>query len=750
MKKFDPIADLSRRDKWYLSGNRLQWAPPFPQYLDYPGFWDEASYFNYEFAPLFTWALLDEDGREIPLEFRSRKWRPDFLQQKYNAVSRQRRRKDEQLRLVEQKTILANDVASCLVRLRNRSSKKLRLHFVVWTVQQSFPVKQTSWLSEITFDGETITFVKNLKPADRPQLRIAVSLGMNQAVTSHAISLSQRSALQPHWRFTPFYETFVAGKLPDTVKISSIDNEGLLYFALHTEINLKPQGEKSVVVGLAIAPQTAPPKILPETLQKSHPIKANRESWRSYLSQVPQFQCSDEYFTRYYWYRWYGLRLNTISVQEGNYQHPFVCEGIEYFRAPISYSAMCHMRENRWRLDPALAAGSLLTFLDNQREDGGLRGYIDVNQYRQELFYHADWGNAVLELQRIHPSQEFLAAIYPGLKRYAEYFDRERDAENSGLYDIDNQYETGQEFMSRYLAVDPRADHDNWGEGFRLKGVDATVYIYELKRALSRMAAQLDRAEEAKAWQHGAEKIKAAVLQLMWDEKTEMFFDVDPKIGQRTGVKAAVCFYPYFTDIVSHAHLSGLKKHLCNPNEFWTPFPAPSSSVDDPLFSAAPEWKGKRMKCPWNGRVWPMTNSHLAEALAQTAIRFNDEELQTVAVEFITKFIHMMFFDGDPRRPNCFEHYHPFTGKPALYRGVDDYQHSWINDLILKYVCGIRPHDEGVTISPFPFKLKAFVLDDIMMRGVKLKVERNGKKFRVWRNGEFIAKSEIGQTVELS
>ncbi len=746
MKNINPVAALSRNDKWYLGGNRLLWAPPFPQYLDFPGFWDEASYFNYEFAPLFTWTLLDEDGREIPLAFRSRNWRPDFLQQKYAAVSRQRREKDQWLRLVEQKTILTNDVACSLVRLRNRASKKRRLHFIAWTVQQSFPVKQTRWLSEIAFDGETISFIENLKPADKPQLSVAVRLSLNQTITSYAISLSQRSALQPHWRFTPFYETFVAGKLPNTAKISSIDNEGLLYFALHTEISLKPESERSVVIGLTVAPQKMPS----ESLRKLQPIKTSRASWRSYFSQLPQFQSSDEYFTRYYWYRWYGLRLNTISVQEGNYQHPFVCEGIEYFRAPISYSAMCHMRENRWRHDPGLAAGSLLTFIDNQREDGGLRGYIDVNHYRQELFYHADWGNAVLELERIHPSQEFRAAIYPGLKRYAEYFDRERDAENSGLYDIDNQYETGQEFMHRYLAVDSHADHDNWGEVFRLKGVDATVYIYELKRALSRIAMQLGREEDAKAWQRGAEKIKAAVLRQMWDEKAEMFFDVDPKTGQRTGVKAAVCFYPYFTDIVSHAHLPGLKKHLCNPKEFWTPFPAPASSVDDPFFCAEPEWKGKRMKCPWNGRVWPMTNSHLAEALAQTAIRFNDEKLQAAAVEFITTFIRMMFFEGDPWRPNCFEHYHPFTGKPALYRGVDDYQHSWVNDLILKYVCGIRPHDDGVTISPFPFKLKEFVLDHVIVRGVKLKVERKGKKFRVWQNGEFVAKSEIGQTVELS
>ena len=35
--------------------------------------------------------------------------------------------------------------------------------------------------------------------------------------------------------------------------------------------------------------------------------------------------------------------------------------------------------------------------------------------------------------------------------------------------------------------------------------------------------------------------------------------------------------------------------------------------------NANAEWKGKRHVCPWNGRVWPMTNSHVMEALGRWA-----------------------------------------------------------------------------------------------------------------------------------
>ncbi|NIR43140.1 MAG: hypothetical protein GWN99_14470, partial [Gemmatimonadetes bacterium] len=92
-----------------------------------------------------------------------------------------------------------------------------------------------------------------------------------------------------------------------------------------------------------------------------------------------------------------------------------------------------------------------------------------------------------------------------------------------------------------------------------------------------------------------------------------MFSDLDPRTMRRTGLKAAVHFYPFFTDLVGPEHMEGLRRHLLSPGEFWTIYPVPSSSVDDPYYSPDAEWKGKRHNCPWNGRVWPMANSHVAE-----------------------------------------------------------------------------------------------------------------------------------------
>src|SRR5690606_16295198 len=148
------------------------------------------------------------------------------------------------------------------------------------------------------------------------------------------------------------------------------------------------------------------------------------------------------------------------------------------------------------------------------------------------------------------------------------------------------------------------------------------------------------------------------------------------------------------TDLLDETHVERLLAMLTDPGEFWTPWPLPSSAVSDPLFNAEAEWKGKRHVCPWNGRVWPMTSSHVIDGLIRQwrrrprgtptvpGGRGGSESPRyrcgAVAAEMLTKFVHMMFHDRDLARPNCFEHYNPFTGHACEYRGIDDYQHSWV------------------------------------------------------------------------
>lgn len=727
--KLNILDYLSRPDKWFLGGgDAVAWCPPFPVWLDYPGFWDRADLFQYAIEPMFTVTLLDDEGREINLHSAQRRWNPAFLEQVYTT--------ERHLDVIERKAVVRGDAAVAEFQITNRSKKSCTLHVIAWTIQSSFPSLGQNFITGLSSQENGITFVKNQKLDGRPPFRVSCVLKLHAPVISCAVQLSEGSAVQPQWRLSPFFEQFRSGRLSNEIDSESEDRDGLLFMGLHSVVRLAAHATKKVTVSFGILPEARRTKFLSAS--------ASVQSWRRYFSKLPYFECSDEWLTRYYWYRWYGLNLFTVRKPHGMYKYSFVCEGLGYFRGHISYSAQCHMLETRWMRNPDLARGSLLNFIEHQRRDGSFLGYIQVDSFYSKSFYHANWGNSVLEVDRLHPDKKFLARVYRSLTKYVEYFDRVRDREGSSLYDVVNHYETGQEYMSRYLAVDPKADSEHWGNVFRLKGVDATVYVYELKKALAKLAERLGLDRDQNRWSAESRAIKEAILHFLWDPDQRMFFDLNPRTWKRTGVKTATCFYPYMTDIVDESHLGGFKQHLFNPREFWTPYPVASTSADDPMFCAEPRWKGKRMSCPWNGRVWPMTNSHIAEAIAQSAIRFGDGELRLRFVEFLNKYIRMMFYDGDPRRPNCFEHYNPYTGQPSLYRGVDDYQHSWVVDLIIKYVVGLRPTDAGVVVDPFPFELSKVLLDNVHIRGYNLKVERKRERVRVWMNGRFAAQSNFG------
>jgi hypothetical protein len=235
----------------------------------------------------------------------------------------------------------------------------------------------------------------------------------------------------------------------------------------------------------------------------------------------------------------------------------------------------------------------------------------------------------------------------------------------------------------------------------------------------------------------------------MWNAEAQMFVDCDWRTLAPSPRKAAVGFYPFMSDLAGAEHLVALHEQLLNPEAFWTKWPVPTSPQDDPEFDAEGRWRGVRHACPWNGRVWPMTNSHIADALGTAAVRFGDAGLRRRTAELISKTLHMMAFDGDPSRPNSFEHYHPMNGSPSQYRGIDDYQHSWIVDLIIQYVCGVRPDEFSLTIDPFPFGLKRISLKNLHVKGRRIDFDLRGKKFSVMVDGKRSAEGTLGRPVTI-
>lgn len=674
-------------------GRGAQFAPPFPRFLNAPGFWDEATFADVRLDRLFTVLFTDESGKPIRTVGELVEWRPDGMVFRHVGDGL----------VVEEFRCVLDCQAFCseFVKLQGPTVRAF-----VWSLQESRePGFGTPWRSateahptedsiEFTFEtrwpeslhaDRTAVESENFaaKGAMGAGLALSLSLGADAPRGSFTLNLAQRHDDSPLYETSVLPEKWRRNRLAEEVRTDvGVDREGFLHLVQSYELESK----LVVACGVGLDPDQARSA---RTTALAMPLReASRESWRRYFASVPQFECDDPFLEKAYWYRWYGLRLGTVDVpglpiagKAGSFA-PFVTEGIGFFRNFITYSAQAHLREVAWMHDPRLATGILDNLERVQADDGHFPGH-NYSCRPSRDFYHADFATGYERLSRIHP-----AAASPShldtFARYREYFDTHR-RDPSGAYLIFDQNETGQEYMNRYLFASKTAD--KW-DSFRILGVDATTYIVLLARLLGE---------------------PCDALATLFSKQDGLFLDRKPD-GEASPSRPATCFYPLLLPEmpVSSEQASAMARQwLLNPELFWLPACFPAESPFEPTFRAEPEWRDKRTNCPWNGRSWPMVNSHLVDALANVARRA-DPSLREPAAQALMKSVRLLFHDGDPNRPCCYEHYNPIDGTPALYRGYDDYMHSWVVDLILRHAVGVLPNEapiEGDQALPSHWRL---------------------------------------------
>jgi hypothetical protein len=191
-----------------------------------------------------------------------------------------------------------------------------------------------------------------------------------------------------------------------------------------------------------------------------------------------------------------------------------------------------------------------------------------------------------------------------------------------------------------------------------------------------------------------------------------------------------------------------LERNLLDAERFWTPFPVPSVSASHPAFDPASERLRPSADAPARGRVRPELVSHAVEGLARSAVSFAPH-LRAATARLLHRYVRMMFHEGELERPNCHEQYDPVSGRAIVALGDDDHQRSWVNDLLLGLVTGIRPHASGVTIDPFPFGLELAEVTGVRARGATLDVRVEGERVIVRLNGSE-REGKLGIPMELA
>ncbi|AIE83608.1 MGH1-like glycoside hydrolase domain-containing protein [Fimbriimonas ginsengisoli] len=719
----DPLARLGRKDKWFLGGGKgAIYAPPFPKHLLAPGFWDDVYFADVRIARLFTALFVDADGRPIRFDSYHKGWRPDRLTVMHysgDIVVRERRCITEANAWVTELE-LVTAVRPIHVFLWALPEVRPPGHGAPWQamtdVQVGFDsmlVKfETAWPGELVPDRTGIE-AESIRGARAmgPSLPVYLEYGASHERQSWTVNLAQRHDESPLYELSVLPEKFVDGRLKQEFKpfTGTAPVEGLAHLVQHYV--LEDRRPLTLACGAGLTPLAARDSL--QEAREDGAIDRSAAAWRRYFEGVPHFSSSDEHLTSAYWHRWYGLRLNTVDIPDLRFA-PFVTEGIGFFRNFVTYSAQAHLREVSWMHDPSLATGILDNLGRVQREDGSFPGHNYTGRPARD-FYHADFATGLSQVHALHPGAVGKDHLQT-MRGYADYFLRHRtlskDPAGPTMYDVFDQNETGQEYMSRYQFASENAD--KWAS-FRVSGVDATVYAMQLFRML---AAFRPGDSPYKRFAEGAER---GLAELSFDPADQFFCDVALD-GRRSPARPATGLYPLMAAGLALPDV--VERWLANPEEFWLAAGFPATALSDSTFSAEGEWKERRLNCPWNGRSWPMANSHVVDALANVGRSSSDDRLRHLAGEGLMKAIHLMFHGGNPLKPSSYEHYDPITGVPALYRGYDDYMHSWIVDLVLRHAVGVQPGKDEV--DPLPLDVDWIECTDIPhQRGrMHVRVER--------------------------
>jgi hypothetical protein len=706
---------MNQKKKYALAGGYCLYAPRFPRFAESPGFPDEACISNANLPSVFFLAFV-EKGKPLAMQFRGQVAEDGRVTATFDEPGG--------LKVVEKRFLAQDDRFVSELELTNAGKADREITVVQWTTTD--PEGEP-----VSLEGDSFRIRRLLKDGNKSEVPADIHYNSPDSKGARCLQafFAEGGSDRPDYEETPWFEYELMptprAKRP-MEKPSPIVAGSRVYAGLFRPVVLKAGGKAShrfeahvIFKGKGL------------NFRSRRPEAKDEIGWASFWDKVPKFHCDNKELERVVKHRFELLYYLRQPHGAGLFSAPAVCEGNGPFHQPSAFSAPAIMREARWLQDPALARGCLKTFFENIHHNGQVPGRVYMTGLDANDFYHADWGGGFESLDAIHPDKATKKAVLMAMQRYVKWLANNRDPEGSGLTDIVNHFEAGQEFSRRYTVIDDKADRAiEFTEQFRLKGIDASVFRYRMVKWLYKVAEEIQEKAMANRFQAEAEVILDTIRKKMWDEKAGLFMDLDPDNRRKTNVKAAVGFYPLATDIPNQKQVDRMLDTLSDREEFWTKYPVPSISVSDSTFDGTGRWKGTRKNCPWNGRVWPVINTHILEGLTYWAERGN-KRAQKLANELLKKTVSMLSGACEGvETASSFEHYSPETGIGSRYRGVNLHLNAFVLDNVFRIACGFAIRYGEVQDDPIGEAID-FKLTGMPLGNKLFDVDRKNGRLRV-------------------
>ncbi|MDE2982177.1 MAG: trehalase family glycosidase [Gemmatimonadota bacterium] len=237
---------------------------------------------------------------------------------------------------------------------------------------------------------------------------------------------------------------------------------------------------------------------------------------------------------------------------------------------------------------------------------------------------------AALRLQRTHPDPDTLAAVYPDLVAWCQWWVADKDGRprREGLtpgllaWGSDTAlvpgpglvpaWEEGADGHQRAAWESGQDDLPLWDEAdwdpdrqvFAMSAVDLCSYRALDLECLSRIARILRDDTAADRFATGYLRLVEVMNRVLWCEDAGLYLDELP-----SGLSARVAasnFLPLIAGVPTRRRARRMVETLCDPARFWGDWVLPTIARDDPAFADQQYWRGS---------IWPPMNYLILQGL---------------------------------------------------------------------------------------------------------------------------------------
>lgn len=283
----------------------------------------------------------------------------------------------------------------------------------------------------------------------------------------------------------------------------------------------------------------------------------------------------------------YELLLLNLSEPFGRIKTRFATPSPKYPAAYLWDSAFISQVWKHW--DIGIAKEILMPFLDFQLENGLCPQTISLGLFPNYKITNPpllSW--ALMEIAESEGNYNFLEPIYPKLKKFNEFFYRER--RKGQLFAWKHSYESGIDNTPRFTDQSEKFKcniEEIWA-------VDLNTWMVLDLESLSKIAKHLNFKEDEQEFLKKSGELKSLINRYLWDEETGLYYDYNYIQKHLVKIPTLFSIFPMLCKIPDSKQAGKIILHIKNIEEFNTLIPFPTVARNSSEFQ----------KDCWRGPVW--------------------------------------------------------------------------------------------------------------------------------------------------